>query len=66
MAFTADEKFAPLEQKVWLATPTMHGEELTYMTEASVSYTHLDVYKRQSMSCKKGYSPKSRFRYWVG
>ena len=34
MAFTADEKFAPLEQKVWLATPTMHGEELTYMTEA--------------------------------
>ena len=23
MAFTADEKFAPLEQKVWLATPTM-------------------------------------------
>ena len=34
MAFTADEKFAPFEQKVWLATPTMHGEELTYMTEA--------------------------------
>lgn len=26
MAFTAEEKFAPFEKKVWLATPTMHGE----------------------------------------
>ena len=25
------EKF---EKKVWLATPTMHGDELRYMTEA--------------------------------
>ena len=24
----------PLEKKVWLSSPTMHGEELTYMTEA--------------------------------
>lgn len=24
----------PFESKVWLATPTMHGEELTYMREA--------------------------------
>ena len=24
----------PFEKKVWLATPTMHGEELTYITEA--------------------------------
>ena len=27
-------KFEPFEKKVWLATPTMHGEELKYMTEA--------------------------------
>lgn len=27
-------KFKPFEKKVWLATPTMHGEELKYMTEA--------------------------------
>lgn len=27
-------KFAPFEKKIWLATPTMHGEELKYMTEA--------------------------------
>lgn len=26
-------KFEPFEKKVWLATPTMHGEELKYMTE---------------------------------
>ena len=24
----------PFEKKVWLATPTMHGEELTYVKEA--------------------------------
>ena len=28
MAFTAQNCFAPFKQKVWLATPTMHGEEL--------------------------------------
>ncbi len=26
--------FKPFESKVWLSSPTMHGEELTYMTEA--------------------------------
>ena len=24
----------PFENKVWLSSPTMHGEELKYMTEA--------------------------------
>lgn len=27
-------KFKPFDKKVWLATPTMHGEELKYITEA--------------------------------
>lgn len=27
-------KVTPLENKVWLASPTMHGEELKYVTEA--------------------------------
>ena len=27
-------KFEPFEKKVWLASPTMHGDELKYMTEA--------------------------------
>ena len=29
-----DMDFKPFEKKVWLATPTMHGEELKYITEA--------------------------------
>ena len=34
MAFTAHDQFHSFAEKVWLATPTMHGEELRYMTEA--------------------------------
>ena len=29
-----DRQIKPLEKKVWLSSPTMHGEELKYMTEA--------------------------------
>ncbi|MDE6201029.1 MAG: aminotransferase class I/II-fold pyridoxal phosphate-dependent enzyme [Clostridiales bacterium] len=32
--FTHDKKFKPFNNKVWLATPTMHGEELQWMTDA--------------------------------
>lgn len=28
------KKFSPLIKKVWLSSPTMHGEELKYMQEA--------------------------------
>ena len=34
MAFDRKGDFAPFANKVWLATPTMHGEELKYITEA--------------------------------
>lgn len=34
MAFQRKNEFTPFPNKVWLATPTMHGEELTYITEA--------------------------------
>ena len=27
-------KFEPFDHKIWLASPTMHGEELKYITEA--------------------------------
>lgn len=27
-------EFTPFERKVWLSSPTMHGEELTYMKQA--------------------------------
>lgn len=28
------KKFEPFIKKVWLSSPTMHGEELKYVTEA--------------------------------
>lgn len=32
--FNKDQNLKPFESKVWLSSPTMHGEELNYMTEA--------------------------------
>lgn len=32
--FTKAERFKPFAQKVWLATPTMHGPEMDYIKEA--------------------------------
>ncbi len=34
MAFMAEGNFTPFEKKIYLSSPTMHGEELRYMTEA--------------------------------
>ena len=34
MAFGRNQDIKPFEKKVWLSTPTMHGEELQYMQEA--------------------------------
>ena len=34
MAFKRKIDFKPFESKVWLASPTMHGDELKYVTEA--------------------------------
>ena len=34
MAFNQRNNFKPFKSKVWLASPTMHGEELNYITEA--------------------------------
>ena len=34
MAFNKTEQFKVFDKKVWLASPTMHGEELEYVTEA--------------------------------
>ncbi len=34
MAFTDSSGIKPFEKKIWLASPTMHGEELAYMKEA--------------------------------
>lgn len=34
MAFTREKNFKPFDRKVWLASPTMHGDELKWMTDA--------------------------------
>ena len=33
--FKRKDDLKPFESRVWLASPTMHGEELKYMTERS-------------------------------
>ena len=32
--FTDDKKFKPFNNRVWLSSPTMHGDELRWMTDA--------------------------------
>ena len=32
--FIKKDNMKPFDHKVWLSSPTMHGEELKYMTEA--------------------------------
>ena len=32
--FIKSDDIKPFEAKVWLATPTMHGDEIKYITEA--------------------------------
>ena len=34
MGFYANEMFKPFEKKVWLSSPTMHGDEIKYVKEA--------------------------------
>lgn len=34
MAFFSENRFQPFEKKVWLSSPTMHGEELEWMADA--------------------------------
>lgn len=34
MAFIQDKKFVPFANRIWLSSPTMHGEELKWMSDA--------------------------------
>lgn len=47
----------PFEKKVWLATPTMHGEELRYVTEAYntnwMSTVGENINEVERMTCEK-------------
>lgn len=48
----------PFEKKVWLSSPTMHGEELKYITEAYetnwMSTVGENINEAENLICKKG------------
>ena len=47
----------PFENKVWLATPTMHGEEMKYVTEAYetnwMSTVGANINEVERLACEK-------------
>ena len=55
--FKKSDSFKSFEKRVWLSTPTMHGEELQYMTEAYVTNWMSTVGKNidevERLACKK-------------
>ena len=57
--------FKPFEKKVWLATPTMHGEELEYMTEAYETNWMSTVGKNIS-EVERIAAEKAEMKYAVG
>ena len=63
MAYNKANIVEPFEKKLWLASPTMHGEELKYMQEAYetnwMSTVGANINEVERMSCEKigcGYS----------
>ena len=58
--FRNDPRFAglePFEKKIWLSSPTMHGEELQYMTEAYttnwMSTVGANINEVERLTCEK-------------
>ena len=58
--FKNDPRFAglePFEKKIWLSSPTMHGEELQYMTEAYttnwMSTVGANINEVERLTCEK-------------
>ena len=63
MAYNKANKVEPFEKKLWLASPTMHGEELKYMQEAYetnwMSTVGANINEVERITCEKigcGYS----------
>ena len=63
MAYNKANKVTPFEKKLWLASPTMHGEELKYMQEAYetnwMSTVGANINEVERITCEKigcGYS----------
>ena len=55
--FTREQEFVPFADKVWLSTPTMHGEELKYITQAYesnwMSTVGENINEAEKMICRK-------------
>jgi len=55
--FTSKEQFKRFDNKVWLATPTMHGEEIRYVQEAYdtnwMSTVGANINETERMICEK-------------
>ena len=63
MAYNKENKVTPFEKKLWLASPTMHGDELKYMQEAYetnwMSTVGANINEVERITCEKigcGYS----------
>ena len=57
MAFNNTGRFKKFEDKVWLSSPTMHGEELEYITEAYktnwMSTVGKNIMEVECITCEK-------------
>lgn len=57
MAFNAYDRFKPFDKKIYIASPTMHGEELKYMTEAYetnwMSTVGANIDEVEKITCEK-------------
>lgn len=55
--FNKDNQFKVFESKVWLSSPTMHGDELKYMTQAYetnwMSTVGENINQVEAMTCEK-------------
>lgn len=57
MSFKKEDNFIPFDKKVWLSSPTMHGEELQYVTEAYetnwMSTVGANINEVERLACEK-------------
>ena len=57
MAFKKNNDIKPFEKKIWLASPTMHGDELKYMQEAYetnwMSTVGANINEVERITCEK-------------
>lgn len=57
MAYKNDESIKPFDKKIWLASPTMHGDELKYMQEAYetnwMSTVGANINEVERITCEK-------------